>query len=619
MVQPERRNRERGEYNMNMATVIALINALAPDPIDPEDVATAVAAYLEEHPEAACPIDDTAGEGDTDKVFSADHVTELVNAVLEAIARQKPPVEYKFSGTDLLLGFGFSSLLDYVVVLNNGRANGLFDFAKLCTKAHGTSLENLATADLTVVWSSGTDMHSPFQFLAVNNADGYHADATSAGFVGGNHTLDQLGTGFETAESIYVNYYADGVPVSSGYGKCASFEIRWANDVQAYNTVKQGGGGRACLSELHDMVFDGVTFKERITLKALEAIKMSLWYGLQCVSIGTTYTSIAFVDASNRGTFSSSDNSITSGNAVTSGFIGFGDDHRIEMDVNTGIDLGKRTYYNGTSGAFVSSTKGYFNFFNQEVSMSAGAQYFLDGSYRFLPQISGSEPEPPSETLTLNKDTLTVEKVGDTDTLVATHTPSSQSDVFTWTSSDTNVATVNSSGVVTVNGIGTATITVTCGNLSATCTVSQTSIKAPYSLKMVNEKIAEGQALTGETFKIGNITSGSGQKAVGQAYHDDGDVRLNNGGSNDIEAIKVPYGATKVKVKTSDDVAVTLSYMLRLDVTDQYYGWERYYPKFIDQITFVNTNTGGTVEYGQAIVFRILDAQAPTLSYVYFE
>ena len=65
-------------------TIVGLIKSLGGQP-DPEDVAAAVAAYLEAHPEAACPIDDTAGEGDTDKVWSADKSAEEIETLSSAI------------------------------------------------------------------------------------------------------------------------------------------------------------------------------------------------------------------------------------------------------------------------------------------------------------------------------------------------------------------------------------------------------------------------------------------------------------------------------------------------------------------------------------------------------
>lgn len=600
-----------------LGTVVALIKSMSG--ADPAVIEQAVQDWLDDHPEATTTVQDGSI---TEAKLAQDVLADLaeIDTLSEAIEKINLPVEYKFSGTDLLLGFGFSSTLDYVIVMNNGRANDLFDFAKLCTKTKGTSLADLDTDDLTVVWNSGTDMHSPFQFLAVNNADGYHADAQSASFTGGNHTLDSLGTGFETAESVYVNFYADGIPVSSGNGMCSAFEIRWANDVQAYNTVKQGGGGRACLREYHDIIFDGVNFKEKITLKALEAIKMSWYDGLQCISIGTTYDNIAFVDGSNRGTFDSSDSDIESGNATTSGLIAWGDTHRIEMFVDTGVDLGKRTFYSGTKGAYVSSYgKGYFSIIGQTMNVNAGDMFYLDGGYRFVQKIAETEPEPPTETLTINKDSITVDKVGDTDTLIATHTPSSQSDVFTWTSSDTNVATVNSSGVVTVHGIGTATITVTCGQLSATATVTQTTIKAPYELKTVVDKVPGQHTISGEDFTLLRVSSTSGQNSVGQAYHDIDNVRVENGQTNDIECVEVPYGATKVKIKTSDDAAVTISYWYTVDASDIVTYNNDDYPKFKNGGTFFNTNNGAAVEHGDAVMFRPTSAQSATLSYIYFE
>jgi len=69
----------------SIGKTIGLIKALAPKPIDPEDVKSAVDDYLDEHPEATCPIDDTAGAGDTGKVLSADKVTEITDELSEAI------------------------------------------------------------------------------------------------------------------------------------------------------------------------------------------------------------------------------------------------------------------------------------------------------------------------------------------------------------------------------------------------------------------------------------------------------------------------------------------------------------------------------------------------------
>ena len=63
-------------------------------------------------------------------------------------------------------------------------------------------------------------------------------------------------------------------------------------------------------------------------------------------------------------------------------------------------------------------------------------------------------------------------KVGETLQLTATVLPEEAAGaVLTWSSSDESIATVSATGLVKAVSIGTATISVTCGNVTATCTV----------------------------------------------------------------------------------------------------------------------------------------------------
>ena len=302
------------------------------------------------------------------------------------------PIEYKFSGDDLLLAYGYNNTHDAVVVLNEGRANELFDFSDLKLKPKDVSLEGLETADLTSVWHSGTDMHGPFEFLAVNNPDGYHDDSTDPGWTGGIHTVTIDGNTIKTAKTKYLHFFADGKPVTDGYGRCTKFEIRWANEVQAYNCVKADGTGRTSLIEYHDMICDGVRFNEKVRITPTEDIKMQLWYGFQGVGFGSVYTSIMFIDGTNRLVYSTTDGR-TSGNNVTSGIKGISTDHEVEIMVDTNTDLGKRAYYEGTEGAFsiASTGKAYFNiirkFGSAQVLMEENTNYYLNGSYRFFPAV----------------------------------------------------------------------------------------------------------------------------------------------------------------------------------------------------------------------------------------
>ena len=142
------------------------------------------------------------------------------------------------------------------------------------------------------------------------------------------------------------------------------------------------------------MIFDGIRFNEDVVLVPTEDIKMQFWEGFAFISWGTQYDHIRFIDGINRGVFTSSDNNVKSGNAKTSGIVAWGDDHAVEMNVDTNIDLGKRDYYSygQDSGAFASasSTKGYFTIiykYTPFVEMSTGEAYKLRGSFRFYPVV----------------------------------------------------------------------------------------------------------------------------------------------------------------------------------------------------------------------------------------
>ena len=223
----------------------------------------------------------------------------------------------------------------------------------------------------------------------------------------------------------------------------------------------------------------------------------------------------------------------------------------------------------------------------------------------------------PCTGIVLSAETLSFESVNESKALTATLTPSDTTDTLTWVSSNDNVATVVG-GVVTIHGIGTATITATCGTQSATATITQTSIKAQYALKKVAGKYPGPISIDSD--QIISITSISNQFAVGQSYHNDDTVKVLQGDTNDIECVPVPYGATKIKISTTDGVAVSISYTYVVDTNVQIQGQSDKYAKYLRSQTFVNTNNGYAVEYGEAVIFRAVgESQSGTLNYIYFE
>ena len=100
---------------------------------------------------------------------------------------------------------------------------------------------------------------------------------------------------------------------------------------------------------------------------------------------------------------------------------------------------------------------------------------------------------PKTFTITLDKSTLSfIDKTSQT--LIATVQPSNTDDTVVWSSSDETVATVVS-GVVTPKKTGSCTIIATCGNQSATCSItvelSEVSIITNGLVKSLNDITTE--------------------------------------------------------------------------------------------------------------------------------
>lgn len=110
------------------------------------------------------------------------------------------------------------------------------------------------------------------------------------------------------------------------------------------------------------------------------------------------------------------------------------------------------------------------------------------------------------QSLTLSSTALTM-KVKTSDALVATIAPANTTDdtTLTWSSSDSSVVSVNN-GAITAKKVGTATITVTCGNFRATCTVTvepkytteEKLLNPEYNVLLNGTKLHESGRFEGE-------------------------------------------------------------------------------------------------------------------------
>lgn len=129
--------------------------------------------------------------------------------------------------------------------------------------------------------------------------------------------------------------------------------------------------------------------------------------------------------------------------------------------------------------------------------------------------------------ITVNSTNLEFDEVGDVVTLVATPTPENQTQSVVWSSSNPAVATLNN-GSVTIVGDGECTITVSCGNYSASCTIVVNTVTLPEGYTKLSYVLVNGvgfdtgyvpNANTEVIYKVDNSTASTnyGRRILGSA------------------------------------------------------------------------------------------------------
>ena len=204
-------------------------------------------------------------------------------------------------------------------------------------------------------------------------------------FTGGNHEYTNTGSGgTPTGRTEALKVLADNREISNGSGTCNLLEIRWTNYVQATNTKKEDGTGREVLRENHILTFDGISWKTYVEIIPLESVTISTWYGLQGCGTNSIYNNIRYIGAENRalcdgGSYSSC------GNVNATKVMCFGENHKMEIEVDPGFDLGDHRFSNGVPAIFAEKYgKVYFHIVNNK-TLDADCLYCLRGTYKFMP------------------------------------------------------------------------------------------------------------------------------------------------------------------------------------------------------------------------------------------
>ena len=128
-----------------------------------------------------------------------------------------------------------------------------------------------------------TDILSPMIITASQNADGDLEDTYR--LTGGNHSYGQT-SGTPSANTVLVEVFADGKPAEKS-GLFNTLTLHARHEVQAWNTEKADGTGRAVLIEDDYITWDGKRMNVEIHLTPTENVVISEYYGLQLAEINS--------------------------------------------------------------------------------------------------------------------------------------------------------------------------------------------------------------------------------------------------------------------------------------------------------------------------------------------
>lgn len=217
----------------------------------------------------------------------------------------------------------------------------------------------------------------------------------------------------------------------------------------------------------------------------------------------------------------------------------------------------------------------------------------------------------PCTAISLSPSSLTFDTFEESKQITASLTPVNTTDTPVWASSNENVATV-ANGVVTIHGIGTATITATCGEQNATVSISATSLKITDIVPI------QGKYTTYNDSKLyPNLLTDASNETILMTYSASKPV-LHLYNSNEGQLFPVPYGASTIKVVTSDASSV-YAYIYRFDTVDTVLQSGSEYAKWLNKEAKTITKAQA-VSYGQAVGYQAgISTSLDLASYVLFE
>ena len=157
--------------------------------------------------------------------------------------------------------------------------------------------------------------------------------------------------------------------------------------------------------------------------------------------------------------------------------------------------------------------------------------------------------------ISLSGSSLSFDHLGQTSTLIATVAPANTTDTIIWSSGNNDIVTV-ADGVVTQVGVGTTTVTATCGQHSASCTVTAVNV-----LNFEKAKLFAVKNSSSATFDYATIYTGDDFGSYCALYNKDVPTPyrvLDDGNNFGYNLYPIPLGknATTITVTAPNTIYV---------------------------------------------------------------
>lgn len=315
----------------------------------------------------------------TDSFFDATLSTNVITQEVYSSDAHKEPIYVGVSGYVMNVNAKYSADKDISYTIGKTGSNSIFNF-RYPSFLDNTSMSVSSVVNLSQVIPIETDWLSPEKLkVPSESADGDMPDSDN--FTGGNHAYNGDSTGSATAETSAYSFHVDGRKVTEFAGYAHYVDVYWTNLVQATNTKKSDGTGRAVMQEDFHAHFDGVKWTIDARFTALEALASWSLYGIACRRGSTWNGQVFYHDSPNNRAWNSGASSSNAGGNTCKCVTIHKDSDYFDMGVESD-GLGDMAM-SATNSFFSSDDKTYSDLVKSATNISAGAVYTYKGYYRF--------------------------------------------------------------------------------------------------------------------------------------------------------------------------------------------------------------------------------------------